>query len=200
LGKAKIENPSEVLRRELEVEPEPATVKLYERVLAGASEAVITSALDSEPVPVAAPVIENTPARVQHRKQSTRFWYIPTAIFLVLLGALAAYRSIRLTAPVKFVAIMPLTTAADSPELGYVADGITESVINNLSRLRQIRVMARSTVYSYRDKGLNAMAAAEEMKVHAVLTGTISKRGDNVLLAAELVGVPEGTRLWENHY
>ena len=195
---------TDVLRRELEVEPEPATVKLYERILTGASEAqaepIVTSAGDSAPAPVAAPIIENVPVRVQDRKLSTRFWYISAAIFLVLLGALAAYRSIRLTAPVKFVAIMPLTTAAGSPELDYVADGITESVINNLSRLRQIRVMARSTVYSYRDKGLNAMAAAEEMKVHAVLTGTLSKRGDNVLLAAELVGVPEGTRLWGNHY
>jgi serine/threonine-protein kinase len=60
--------------------------------------------------------------------------------------------------------------------------------------------MARSTVYRYRAKGLDPMAAAAEMKVHAVLTGTISKHGDNFLVAAELVGVPAGTRLWGNKY
>ena len=119
---------------------------------------------------------------------------------LVSLGALSLHRSLTITAPVKFIAIMPLSTALDSPELDYVADGITESVINDLSQLRQVRVMARSTVYSYRAKGLDPMAAAAEMKVYAILTGTISKRGDKFLVAAELVRVPEGTRLWGNQY
>ena len=60
--------------------------------------------------------------------------------------------------------------------------------------------MARSTVYRYRAKGLDPMAAAVEMKVHSVLTGTISKHGDNLFVAAELVAVPEGTRIWGSHY
>ena len=184
----------DVLRRELDVEPEPATVQLYERVLAGAGD------------PPASPLINSTEATapataaVPGRKRSRRLWYAVAAILLAGLGALAAYRSLGLAAPVKFIAIMPLSTAADSPDLDYVADGITESVINDLSRLRQVRVMARSTVYLYRAKGLDSMAAAAQMKVHAVLTGTISKRGGNLLVAAELVGVPEGTRLWGNQY
>jgi len=185
---------TEVLLRELTVKPEPATVKLYERVLAGASE--------SQAGPVIGPTETSVavPAPVAERKQPPRFWYALAAIVVASLGALVAYRSIELPAQVKFIAIMPLVTATDSPELDYVADGITESVINDLSRLRQVRVMARSTVYSYRSKGLDPMAAAVEMKVHAVLTGTISKRGDNLLVAAELVSVPEGTRLWGNRY
>jgi DNA-binding SARP family transcriptional activator/TolB-like protein len=184
----------DVLRRELDVEPEPATVQLYERVLAGAGKPPAGSPMNSaeDAVPATAPV--------PGAKRSRRVWYAVAAILLAGLGALAAFRSLGLAAPVKFIAIMPLSTAADSPDLDYVADGITESVINDLSRLRQVRVMARSTVYLYRAKGLDSMAAAVQMKVHAVLTGTISKRGGNLLVAAELVGVPEGTRLWGNQY
>jgi TolB-like protein len=94
---------------------------------------------------------------------------------------------------------MPLATDARSPELDYLADGITEGVINDLSQLSQVRVMARSIVYGYRAKGLDPMAAASEMKVQTALIGTISKREGNLLLAVELVGVPEGTHSGENN-
>ena len=194
---------TKLLRQELDVEPEPATIQLYEHVLGGASEPPAGPDLTSAemPAPGRLSVPENTERPVPgNRKHSFRFWYALAAIVLVCLGALSLHRSLTMTPPVKFIAIMPLSTALDSPELDYVADGITESVINDLSQLRQVRVMARSTVYRYRAKGLDPMAAAAEMKVYAILTGTISKRGDNFLVAAELVRVPEGTRLWGNQY
>jgi TolB-like protein len=66
---------------------------------------------------------------------------------------------------------MPIDAAADSADLGYVADGVTEGVINNLSRLQQVRVMARSTVFRYKSMGLDPIAAGAAMKVRAVLIG-----------------------------
>jgi DNA-binding SARP family transcriptional activator/TolB-like protein/Flp pilus assembly protein TadD len=196
---------TEVLRRELEADPEPATVSLYDRILAGATEAKpapvtgpsVAEVPPQAPLP-ASPAIAPVPAA--GRKQPRRLWYLAAAVVLVLVGAAAIYRSRRMDGPVQSIAIMPLATAADAKELDYLADGITESVIDDLSRLPQVRVMARSTVYSYRDKGLDPMVAAAQMKVHAVLTGTIAKRGDNLLVTAELVEVPAGTRLWGNQY
>jgi DNA-binding SARP family transcriptional activator/TolB-like protein/lipoprotein NlpI len=204
LGLEQFRVATEILRRELGVEPEPVTVQLYQRILAGACEseaAPITSATEA-PASVRPQGAANTEraSATGELKQAPTFWYAATAIVMVGLCALAAYHAMGLSARVKSIAVMPLTVAAGSPELDYVADGITESVINDLSRLRLVRVMARSTVYSYQAKGMSPMAAASEMKVHAVLTGTIAKRGDNVLVAAELVGVPEGTRLWGNRY
>jgi DNA-binding SARP family transcriptional activator/TolB-like protein len=186
---------TETLRRELDADPEPETAALYDRILSGARQShggtAVAPALAREPIPSPGP------------GRSPRFRYLAGAALLVCIGlictgAIAVF--LARTSPVQFVAIMPLTTAADSPELDYLADGITESVIDNLSRLRQVRVMARSTVYRYRAKGLDPMAAAAQMKVHSVLTGTISKRGRNLLVAAELVAVPEGTRIWGNQY
>lgn len=192
----------ELLRQELDVEPESETIQLYERVLGGAGEPPAGPDLTSAdmPAPRRLPVPENMERPVAgNRKHSFKLWYALAAIVLVCLGALSLHRFLT-TAPVKFIAIMPLSAARDSPGLDYVADGITESVINDLSQLRQVRVLARSTVYRYQAKGLDPMAAAAEMQVYAILTGTISKRGDNFLVAVELVRVPEGTRLWGNQY
>lgn len=200
---------AEVLRRELDAEPEPATVALYEQILAGAGEPNVArgetlgAAVPPPATPVAsqAAAIQASPAVAQGMGKKLRgLWYAAAAMGLLCLTAMFLYLSWRTPEPIKSVAIMPLATAADSPELDYVADGITESVINNLSQLRQVRVMSRSTVYSYRAKGLDPMTAAAAMKVQAVLLGTISKRGGNLLLSAELVGVPEGTRLWGTQY
>jgi DNA-binding SARP family transcriptional activator/TolB-like protein len=178
---------TETLRRELEAEPEPETAALYESIVAGA--------VAPRPVPVAVATTANS--AVPRTSRRPAYWL--AALALVLCLAAAAVYFLR-TPAVQVMAIMPLTHSADSPELEYLAEGITESVINDLSRLRQVRVMARSTVYRYRAKGIDAMAAAAEMKVHSVLTGVISRRGNNLLVVVELVAVPEGTRIWGNQY
>jgi DNA-binding SARP family transcriptional activator/TolB-like protein/Tfp pilus assembly protein PilF len=205
----------ELLKKELGANPDGATVRLHERIMAGevgvaGAEATLPKA-GAEKVTTSADSAgsatepRDRPVKIEARKRSwRRLWQVAAAMTLLLLGALTIYRS-RGTPEeakerVRSVAIMPLATAEGSRELDYVAEGITESVINELSQLRQVRVMARSIVYGYRAKGLDAMTAAAEMKVQTALIGTISKRGGNLLLAAELVRVPEGTRLWGNQY
>jgi DNA-binding SARP family transcriptional activator len=177
---------TETLRREMDADPEPETAALYERILAGTGlsqggGAAVAPALETPVVAGPIPVAAIAKAKPQWLR------YGLGGVLVICLAALAVF--LARTPPVQFVAVMPLTAAADSPELDYLAEGITEGVINSLSRLRQVRVMARSTVYRYWAKGLDPMAAAAEMKVHSVLTGTISKHGDKLFVAAELVAV-----------
>ncbi len=190
---------SEALRSELEMEPEAATVGLYEKILAGGTAAQVSVAEappDQGPVAVAAAAPEKT-AAVPSRK----FWPAVAVAGAVVCMAVLAWFVVRPhSVSVQSVAVMPLSTASDSPQLDYIAEGVTESLINDLSQLRQVKVMARSTVYRYRAQGLDPMVAATEMKVGAVLTGTISKRGDKLMLSVELVRVPEGTRIWGTQY
>lgn len=205
----------EALQRDLEAEPEAATIQLYEWLLGGArsegspvSSGLAPGGTDSPAVSaVPAAAIQTPQIRAQQDPKSlSRRWLVAAAVVLLCAGALAAYRSLAnskplgIARPIQFVAIMPLTAGDDSPELEYVADGITESIINELSQLRQVRVMARSTVYSYRAKGMEPMAAAIEMKVQAILLSTITKHRDNFHVSAELVEVPQGTRIWGNQY
>ncbi len=100
---------------------------------------------------------------------------------------------------IQSIAILPLeNTAGSSTE--YLSDGITESLINSLSQLPKLRVMARSTVFRYKGQRIDPLRIGEELDVAAVLTGRIVQRGDALMIQAELVDVSDGSQLWGEHY
>jgi TolB-like protein/Tfp pilus assembly protein PilF len=82
----------------------------------------------------------------------------------------------------------------------YLADGLTESVIQSLSRLPQISVMSSSSVFRYKDKNVDARTAGHDLGVEAVLSGRIVRRGDNIYVSAELVDAGNGRVLWGQQY
>jgi TolB-like protein/Tfp pilus assembly protein PilF len=101
---------------------------------------------------------------------------------------------------VDSLAVLPFGNTDSDPEAEYLADGITESIINHVSRLSGVRVMARSTVFRYKDKNLDPRAVGRKLNVDAVLLGRIQQRGDALLVGAELVEVRNGWRLWGEQY
>ena len=104
------------------------------------------------------------------------------------------------------LAILPFTYASNdaqlmaNPDHEYLSDGLTESIINNLSQLPDLRVIARSSVFSYKGKNLNAQAIGRELSVRAVLAGQISQNGDVLTIKAELIDVQSNRRLWYGDY
>ena len=74
------------------------------------------------------------------------------------------------------LAVLPFANEGGDAELDYLGDGITESLIHDLSQLRDVRVMARSTVFRYRGPGVEPRQAGRELKVDAVLTGRVVPR------------------------
>jgi TolB-like protein/Tfp pilus assembly protein PilF len=101
---------------------------------------------------------------------------------------------------VESLAVLPFVNADADPETEYLADGITESIINHVSRLSSVRVMARSTVFRYKDKTNDPRAVGRKLNVDAVLLGRLQQRGDALLVGAELVDVQNGWRLWGEQY
>lgn len=98
------------------------------------------------------------------------------------------------------LAILPLVNASGNPDLEYFSDGITESIINNLSQLPQLKVMARSTVFRYKNRGLNPQEIGTQLGVRAVLTGKVSLQSGSFKIQTELVEVADGSQLWGEHY
>jgi serine/threonine-protein kinase len=98
------------------------------------------------------------------------------------------------------LAILPLVNASGDPDAEYLSDGITESIIKNLSQLPKLRVMARSTVFRFKGRDVDARAAGAELRVRAVLTGRVVLRGDALSIRAELVDAQDGSHLWGEHY
>ena len=79
----------------------------------------------------------------------------------------------------------------------YFADGLTELIIESLSQLPHVRVMARSTVFRYKGSEIDPLTAGSELQVSAVVVGQVRKRGDLINLGLELVDVRDGSQLWD---
>ncbi|MGE5054649.1 MAG: protein kinase domain-containing protein [Acidobacteriota bacterium] len=101
---------------------------------------------------------------------------------------------------IRSVAVLPFVNAGADPNLEYLADGVTEGIISGLSRVPQLQVMARSTVFSYKGREANVQKVGTELNVDAVLLGRIAQQGDTLMIQADLVNVADGSELWGDQY
>jgi eukaryotic-like serine/threonine-protein kinase len=106
----------------------------------------------------------------------------------------------RTSKKIDSIAILPFTNIGLDPGMEYLSDGITESIINTLSQLPSLRVMARSTVFRYKGAVVDPRTAGRELGVRAVLTGRLIQRGEEVNIQTELVNVADGSQLWGEQY
>ncbi len=121
------------------------------------------------------------------------------AIAAMALGAWLALAPARGKA-INSVAVLPFANQGNDPNTEYLSDGITEGVINSLSRLPQLRVMARTTVFRYKGREDDPQKIGRDLGVGAVLVGRIQPRGDLLTVQTELVDVSSGTQLWGEQY
>ena len=109
-------------------------------------------------------------------------------------------RRTRLRKAVDSLAILPLINEGGDPDTEYLSDGITESIINHLSQLPKLRVMARNTVFRYKGRDVNPQRVGEELGVRATLTGRVLQRADVLIIKVELVDSADGSHLWGEQY
>jgi eukaryotic-like serine/threonine-protein kinase len=98
------------------------------------------------------------------------------------------------------IAVLPFVNVGADPNIEYLADGVTEGIISSLSRVPELRVMSRSTVFSYKGRDINAQKVGKELNVDAVLMGRIAQRGDTLTIQTDLVSVADGSELWGDQY
>jgi serine/threonine-protein kinase len=106
----------------------------------------------------------------------------------------------RGTEAIDSVAVLPLANATNDASADWLADGLTESVIYKLSQVPDLKVIARSTVFRYKGRDVDAAQAARELGVRAILTGRVQQRGDDLTVSAELIDTREGKLLWGERY
>jgi TolB-like protein len=117
---------------------------------------------------------------------------------LIFLGA-AAWLWSRVERPaIDSVAILPFSNSNADTE--YLSDGISESIIDSISQLPNLRVMSWSAVSHYKGPTTDPLKAGHDLGVSAVLTGQIVQRNDHVLIQTELVDLRNGTQLWGEQY
>jgi TolB-like protein/tetratricopeptide (TPR) repeat protein len=101
---------------------------------------------------------------------------------------------------INSVAVMPLANLSGDPNQLYFADGMTEELIGELSRIRSLRVISRTSVMGYRDKPKTIRQVARELGVNAVLEGSIRLEGSRVRVTASLVDATRDRELWSQTY
>ena len=98
------------------------------------------------------------------------------------------------------IAVLPLRNTTNDPNTEYLSDGLTESLINRLSHLPKLKVMARSTVFRYKNRDIDPQAVGRELRVRAVLTGRLQNVGERLVINVELVDSLDGSLLWGETY
>jgi serine/threonine-protein kinase len=126
---------------------------------------------------------------------------------LVLVAAAAAVFGIRsywharnTEVAVESIAVIPFENQNKDPGAEWISDGLTESIINNLTQLPNLKVIARSSVFRYKGRQTDPIAVGNELGVRAVLTGRLMQRGETMLVSAELIDVRDNKQLWGEQY
>jgi eukaryotic-like serine/threonine-protein kinase len=126
---------------------------------------------------------------------------VGVVVALVLAMSAGGYYFLHRTpSAIDSVAVLPLANATSNSEMDYLADGITEGVINHLSRLPRLRVMARTTVFRYRQAQQDPLQIGRDLKVGAVIVGRMTQHGDTLNVETEMVDVSNGSQIWGEQY
>ncbi|HEX6732802.1 MAG TPA: tetratricopeptide repeat protein [Pyrinomonadaceae bacterium] len=139
-----------------------------------------------------------------HTEPSSKWrWLFITSLTIALgIGGFFIYRSLTAapTSQIQSIAVLPFKNESGNPDVEYLSDGVTESLISSLSQLSNLSVKARSTVFRYKDKTLEPQTVAAELSVQALLTGRVVQRGDDLTLYLSLVDGRNGNQLWGQRY
>lgn len=98
------------------------------------------------------------------------------------------------------IAVLPFKNLSDEPEQEYFADGLTNDIITDLSRMKDLFVIASNSTFTYKDKPVKVQQVAEELGVHYVLEGSVQKTGDKIRINTQLIDATNGRHLWADRY
>jgi TolB-like protein/Tfp pilus assembly protein PilF len=122
------------------------------------------------------------------------------ALAVIVLGGFLGYRYFTQAKQIDSIAVMPFVNESGNPDVEYLTDGMTETLINSLSKVANLSVKARNAVFSYKGKEVSAKQVGEELGVQAVLLGRLAERGGNIKLNLELVNAKTLDVIWSEQY
>jgi eukaryotic-like serine/threonine-protein kinase len=101
---------------------------------------------------------------------------------------------------IRSIAVLPFANVNNNPDTEYLSDGVSESLINSLSQLPGVKVIARSSSFKYKGKEVDPQEVANALGVEAILTGRVTQRGNNLLISVELMDARDKTQVWGDQY
>jgi TolB-like protein/Flp pilus assembly protein TadD len=155
-----------------------------------------------------ASALRAVPDAPAHRSRRAALWVAAGLVAASLALALAAGVRQRWRPPslvtsvpaIRAVAVLPLRNLSGDPQQQYFADGITEALITDLSKIRALKIISRSSVMRYRGTKAPVSEIARQLGVDAVIEGSAQRAGDRVRITAELIEASSDRVLWGESY
>ncbi len=98
------------------------------------------------------------------------------------------------------IAILPFTNMSTNDEMGFLADGLSEDILDNLAQIERIKVASRSASFQFREPGQDPTVVGEKLNVAYLLEGSVRQRGDNLRITAQLIRSQDGFHVWSKSY
>jgi serine/threonine protein kinase/TolB-like protein/Tfp pilus assembly protein PilF len=129
-------------------------------------------------------------------------WSTAVPILLVALAAAGFWywRSKAGTSQIESIAVIPFINVGGGADTDYLSDGITESLIDNLTRVPGLKVKSRNSVFRYKGKDVDLQKVGNELGVPALVSGRVVPRGESIEVSAALTDVRDSTEIWGQHY
>jgi TolB-like protein len=131
--------------------------------------------------------------------RTSRKYALAAGAGLVIVAA-TAYLVLHRTASIDSLAILPFANASRSADADYLSDGITDSLIGNLSSLPGLKVKSKNAVRKYKSGDIDAGQAGRDLHVGAVLTGRIVQHGDSLSIRADLIDTRDNSEIWGENF
>ena len=140
--------------------------------------------------------VPQTPPRTRRRMLAG----LAGAALVVLGVAFGYWRGLAPDRRIDSLVVLPFVNASGTPDTEYLSDGITETLINDLSQLPGVRVAARSLAFRYKGKDVDPLQVGRELNVRAVITGRVAMRGDSLVIQSDVMDVSMASQIWGNRY
>ena len=140
-------------------------------------------------------------AKPNRRKIVIAVVVIATAVIAATTAFVVnSYLSKKRDTSIESIAVLPFQNSTGDPNVEYLSDGIAESLINSLTQLQQLKVIARSTAFRFKGKDIDPQTVGRELNVRAVLMGRVRQAGDRLNIQVDLVDASTGAQLWGQEY
>ena len=170
---------------------------------------VRTTLLPSPPItseavsqPTAETVEPPQPNTRELRKPKKLKIIVAVVILVVAAAAVGGYFIVtkKNRPPIQSIAVMQFINESGNADVDYLSDGMTDTLISQLSQLTNLNVKARSSVFRYKGKETTAQTVGKELNVQAILNGRFAQRGDQLILTLELVDAQTENVIWSEQY
>lgn len=98
------------------------------------------------------------------------------------------------------IAVLPFENFSEDNSKGYFADGVTDDIITDLSKMSGLFVVARNSTFAYKGKPVKIRQVAEDLGVHYVLEGSVRRSANRIRITAQLIDALKGNHIWAERY